>query len=71
MKKTEMPVQKVSATAALGMEMWRGWGIVGTVLRLRWGGNSTSGETVMMVTGVEMEMEGDVVGRRVRSKWGS
>lgn len=68
MKKTEMPVQKVSATAALGMEMWRGWG---TVLRLRWGGNSTSGETVMMVTGVEMEMEGDVMGRRVRSKWGS
>lgn len=51
-----MPVQKVSTTAALGMEMWSGWGIVGTLLRLRWGGNSTSGETVMMVKGVEMEM---------------
>ena len=63
-----MPVQKVSTTAALGMEMWRGWGIVGTLLRLRWGENSTSGEMVMMVTGVEMEMEGDVMGHRVRSK---
>lgn len=44
-----------------------GRGDRGTVLRLRWGGNRT-GEVVMMVTGVEMEMEGDMMGRRVRSK---